>query len=174
MRRPAEQSQVVFFVVLVCAPAWHARHPNIRHFWVESFHGDQSLLMTSSFTAAHIDCWPLAVDHCRSPAVCLPICSRIPQNGGTEMAAKTHVFGQYEAAVTPYTPMTRAGECLLFDFRLRHRGVCRPPCDLPRPSHNCPTMGPCATSPHSFSRHPPAAHHSISSRITLGPDHQAP
>lgn len=156
MRRPAEQSQVVLFVVFIAHPL--GLHVILVYSTFGGVvHGVQSLLTGHLLPLPIIDCWPLAAARCRLPVVFLSIASRILQNGGTEMAAKTHVFGQYEAAVTPFTPMTRAGECLLFDFRLRHRGVCRPPCDLLRPSHNCPTTRP-SPQHHTLTHDPPLPH----------------
>lgn len=47
------------------------------------------------------------------------------QNGGTEMVPGTHFTDSYDRPNPPTIPLVRAGECMLFDFRLRHRGWSR-------------------------------------------------
>eukprot|EP00041_Stephanoeca_diplocostata_P000669 m.16014 g.16014 ORF g.16014 m.16014 type:complete len:785 (-) comp10880_c0_seq1:1812-4166(-) len=59
--------------------------------------------------------------HCLN--VFVPLTGITTANGGTEMVPGTHLLGSYDAPNASTTILARAGECILFDFRLRHRGL---------------------------------------------------
>eukprot|EP00051_Salpingoeca_urceolata_P004766 m.67550 g.67550 ORF g.67550 m.67550 type:complete len:493 (-) comp13835_c0_seq2:627-2105(-) len=53
----------------------------------------------------------------------LPLVNITPTNGGTELVPGTHIQGAYDLEDGNVTPLLRSGQCLLFDFRLKHRGL---------------------------------------------------
>lgn len=59
--------------------------------------------------------------HCLN--VFVPLVHLTPENGGTEMVPTTHILGHYDDKQPSTTVLAEAGQCILFDFRLRHRGL---------------------------------------------------
>ena len=59
--------------------------------------------------------------HCLN--VFVPLVTLNRDNGGTEMVPGTHFLGAYDEARPSTTIHAAAGSCILFDFRLRHRGL---------------------------------------------------
>jgi len=59
--------------------------------------------------------------HCLN--VFVPLVRLTTENGGTEMAPRTQHLGHYDDKTHTTTALAAAGECIIFDFRLRHRGL---------------------------------------------------
>jgi hypothetical protein len=59
--------------------------------------------------------------HCLN--VFVPLVTLTADNGGTEMVPATHNLGHYDDRSKSTTVLAKAGQCILFDFRLRHRGL---------------------------------------------------
>ena len=70
--------------------------------------------------------------HCVN--VFVPLVHITAQNGGTEMVPETHLLGAYEdESCESRTVQAKSGTCILFDYRLRHRGLGNRTSDVPRP-----------------------------------------
>ena len=59
--------------------------------------------------------------HCLN--VFVPLVQVTAANGGTELVPTTHIFRNYGSNVQSVTPMPGLGQALLFDYRLKHRGL---------------------------------------------------
>eukprot|EP00050_Salpingoeca_kvevrii_P000042 m.140621 g.140621 ORF g.140621 m.140621 type:complete len:519 (+) comp10015_c0_seq6:3-1559(+) len=55
--------------------------------------------------------------------VFVPLVTLTAKNGGTEMIPTSHIHGNYDCDEESDTPLVCAGEVILFDFRLKHRGL---------------------------------------------------
>ena len=55
--------------------------------------------------------------------VFIPLVDLDVLNGPTELCPGTHVLGHFDDSVQSILPCIPAGQTLLFDFRLRHRGM---------------------------------------------------
>lgn len=58
--------------------------------------------------------------HCLN--VFVPLVTITRENGGTEMVPETHMLGGYHKDNKSITIQAKSGSCILFDYRLRHRG----------------------------------------------------
>ena len=59
--------------------------------------------------------------HCIN--VFFPLVPITALNGGTELVPTSHIFGNYGTATDSVTPMPAPGQALLFDYRIKHRGL---------------------------------------------------
>ena len=57
--------------------------------------------------------------HCLN--VFVPLVDVTSKNGATEFVPRSHI--DWGSDQPPVTPLTTAGECVLFDYRLKHRGL---------------------------------------------------
>jgi len=62
-----------------------------------------------------------ALPHCLN--VFVPLVSITKANGGTEMVPETHFIDTYDLDNESVTIQAKSGSCILFDFRLKHRGL---------------------------------------------------
>ena len=71
-----------------------------------------------------------ACDACDTCDACLDGWLAWPDNSlaGTEMAVRSHMLGRFDAPAEQAPPavlLAKAGQPLLFDYRIRHRCACR-------------------------------------------------
>jgi hypothetical protein len=59
--------------------------------------------------------------HCLN--VFVPLVQVTAANGGTELVPTSHIFRNYGTTVDSVTPMPGLGQALIFDYRLKHRGL---------------------------------------------------
>ena len=69
----------------------------------------------------HVDNKKHALPHCIN--VFVPLVSITKANGGTEMIPETHFLNSYDLENPSTTIQAKSGACILFDFRLKHRGL---------------------------------------------------
>jgi len=68
--------------------------------------------------------------HCLN--VFVPLVDLFQAIGATELVPRSHFVYNYDCRATPVLPCPKAGEVLLFDYRLKHRGMANNS-DAPRP-----------------------------------------
>jgi len=84
-------------------PAQQQRQP-------QKWHGDGGHL----FHHAHMP------PHCIN--VFYPLVDITPDNGGTEFIPGSHIFGQFDMHKNEFGLCCKAGDAILFDYRVKHRG----------------------------------------------------
>jgi len=108
---------------------------------VKSILGEEAVLLHSgvmlSLPGSHVQPWHQDGPHldyrkhqpCHSLNVFVPLVDVDRANGGTEMVPTTHILGQSGfdgepgSQIKPVVVLPKAGEAILFDYRLKHRGL---------------------------------------------------
>lgn len=108
---------------------------------VKEILGEDAVLLHSgvmlSLPGSHVQPWHQDGPHldfkkhrpCHSLNVFVPLVDVNRANGGTEMVPTTHILGQsgFDGEpgdkIKPVVVLPKAGEAILFDYRLKHRGL---------------------------------------------------